>query len=142
MKHGPYPYERMRSYPHLSLEDTVIWDRFIVARPNAYDFVEYDVCVGDRREDDTELNEATNRNAEYLGKYKIDVIGVKDGRIDIIEIKPIANARALGQIIQYDYLYERDFAPTGETRSVIVCGEVPPNMQEIADEHTIILIVV
>ncbi len=90
--------QSMRNYPHLSIADTGVWDAFIAQNPDAYDFVEYDVCVGDRIEDDTELKSQWETNAEYLGKRKIDVVGHTSDHIDIIEVKPSANARALGVI--------------------------------------------
>ena len=70
----------------------------------------------------------------------IDVVGYKGDDIYIIEVKPQAWAKALGQIIMYDFLYTVDFSPKGKTYATILTDEVMPNMKSLCDEHNIILL--
>lgn len=122
--------------------DFEIWERFIKKYPDFFSSVDYDVCVGDIRGDTSELDEEWKKNADYLGKYKIDVVGYREENTYIIELKPKAAAKALGQIIMYDYLYTRDYKPAGPTIAVIITDEAMPNMHELCAEHNIMLMVV
>ena len=120
--------------------DIEIWERFISQTPNAFDKVEYDVHVGDPRDNDEELSPAMERDRQALGKRKIDVVGFRDDVIFIIEIKPNAGASALGQSIMYDFLYTRDYAPQGPTVAMILTDIATPNLADLTLEHNITLI--
>ncbi len=137
---GRFKFELLNKYPHLKYHDLVIWEKFILAYPDFFHYVDYDVCVGDIRGDTSDLEPEWQRDANYLGKYKIDVVGYREDIIYIIELKPKAAAKALGQIIMYDFLYTRDFKPEGPTHAMIITDEEMPNMLELCKEHNVILI--
>lgn len=139
---GRFGYEHLHKYPHLTPQDIKIWDRFIDKYPFFFTLVDYDVCVGGCRECPHELNEPTEKNRQYLGKYKIDVVGYKQDKIFICEVKPQASGKALGQAIMYDYLYTRDFNPQVPTQAAIITDDALPDMAELCAEHNIALFVV
>ena len=136
---GRFKFELSSWYPHLKMHDIVIWERFIMAHPDFFESCDYDVVVGDFRGADIKLEPEWQADREYLGKYKIDVIGYREENIYIIEIKPKAGAKALGQIIMYDALYTRDFKPEGPTIAMIITDELMPNMQDLCQEHAIMI---
>lgn len=142
MAEGRFEYKLLSKYPHLNKYDAAIWNRFIVDYPDKFLRVDYDVVVGKTRKDATELKEEWQRNRDYLGKYKIDVVGYTENSIYIIEIKPKAAAKALGQIIMYDYLYQRDYKPQKQTIATIITDELMPDMDELCNEHNIKLYIV
>lgn len=134
---GRFPFQKLVKYPHMSREDTIIWEQFIESHPGYFDSVDFDVCVGDFRKTDVELPDEWARNRAYLGKMKIDVIGYVGENVYIIEVKPQAWAKALGQVIMYDFLYTHEHSPAGNTYATILTDEIMPNMTELCAEHNI-----
>ena len=120
--------------------DMAIWERFISQNPDRFQSVEYDVHVGDPRDNDENLSAEMQRDREALGRRKIDVVAYDSGHIHIIEVKPNAGATALGQAIMYDYLYTRDHKPKLETIATIVTDVASPNLQDLCNEHNILLV--
>ncbi len=136
---GRFNFEILSKYPHMKPQDVSIWERFIKCYPEFFNFCDYDVCVGDIRGDTSDLEPEWQKDAEYLGKYKIDIVAYRENNIYIIEVKPKAAAKALGQIIMYDFLYTKDFYPEENTIAMIITDEIMPNMQELCDEHKVLL---
>lgn len=136
------PFQLMRKYPHMGPADTVIWDRFISAFPVAFDKVAYDVKVGTGAEFDTVVNPETGGDIAGLYKSKIDVIGVKDGRNYIVEVKPRADTRALGQVEGYVELARRDIPELSDPRPMIVCEALLPDIEYLSLKRGIELRVV
>lgn len=137
-----YPYEKRVAYPHMRLQDKTIWDRFIAAFPDAYDYCEYDVDVGAGPDFPTIVNPETGGDDAKLYKKKIDVIGHKGSRCDIIEIKPNAGLGAFGQVLSYEILYLTHIDPTADTHCIIITDRLAPDMAHLAGEHEVKIITV
>ena len=56
-----FKYEQRADYPHMSVRDKAIWERFLLKYPDAYKQVQYDFHIGDAPpfntldDDDTDL---------------------------------------------------------------------------------------
>ena len=137
-----HPYELLPKYPHLKPADKIIWERFILAFPKQYDFVEYDVPVGSPPPFSTVVNPETGGDDLKLYKRKIDVVGYKGKQIDIIELKPHADTSALGQAKGYRTLYVRDYKPSAEVRAVVITDLIQRDMDELAEAEGVILVAV
>lgn len=137
-----FPFEKRHWYPHMMPYDVAIWERFIEKYPDAYDFVSYDVKVGSAPEFDTVANPETGGDAINLYKRKIDVIGHKGERIDIIELKPKAGSSALGQVVGYSVLYEKDYSPPTKPNLVVITDQMGRDMDTLASAMGIKVIVV
>lgn len=136
------PYGPRSWYPHLSPAEAQIWGVFVAAYPDAYDEVAYDVKCGSVPEMVAEHEDEAIRAEAPLFQYKIDVVGFKDGRADIIELKQRATPRALGQVVSYAHLYERDVDPASRPRPVVITDEAMPDMPHLAARAGVRLIVV
>ena len=136
------PYGLRNNYPHMMPEDRAIWERFIKANPSAYDTCEYDVKVGSPPVFDTVVNQDTGGDAINLYKKKIDVVAYKNGRIDIIELKPRADMRTLGQVRGYGNLYKREFNPPEGINLVVITNELLTDMDHLSVEEGVKLIIV
>ena len=128
-----YQYTKLAKYPHMKPNDVEIWDRFIRDNPEAYDSVQYDVAVGSAPDFDVTVGDSPNATALQLYKRKIDVVGFKNGRVDIIEIKPSAGSSALGQVLGYVLLYKRDIKLLPEPRPCLLTDKIGIDIQELAD---------
>ncbi len=137
-----FPYEKRYWYPHMKPNDVAIWERFIFNYPDDYDFCQYDVLVGSDPEFDTEVTPDTKGDAWKLYQKKIDVVGLKGERIDLIELKPKAGASAVGQVLMYKKLYIKDYTPPVAPRCIIITDEVKPDVLEFAKEQGVEIIAV
>lgn len=100
--------------------DIGIWERFLDKYGKDYTGFDYDIKVGSGAVVPEEWEDNYKRMAEILSKYRIDVVGHKPGRLEIIEVKPEASTVAIGQIVTYMELYKRDFSPSDTLVGVIV----------------------
>lgn len=137
-----WPYRKLSKYPHMKPADVLIWERFIEKYPDAYDTVQYDFWVGSPPPFNPIVNNETEGSADGLYRRKIDVVGHKDGNITIIEIKPKAGLSAIGQVKGYTKLYVRDEVPNETTRSIIITDQVSTDVQEVARDEGVLIIVV
>lgn len=136
-----FEYKKLAWYPHMRPEDVAIWERFIEANPDAYEKVQYDVPVGSAPEFDTNLGDSPNSTALQLYLKRIDVVGFKGGRVDIIELKPRASAAALGQVLGYVELYKRDISMTPAPRPVLMTDIMRIDMEELAQALGVTMII-
>ena len=111
---------KLRKYPHMFPEDIGIWERFLDEFAGNYTGFDYDVKVAYGAEEDPADPPNYKRMKEILSKFRIDVVGYKTDRIEIIEVKPEASTVAVGQIKTYVELYKRDFLPALPVRGVII----------------------
>lgn len=137
-----FPYKVRTKYPHMSVADTAIWNRFISKYPEAYERVQYDFHVGDPPPFNPLMDDGTDTNQDMLYKSRIDVIGHIGGNVDIIELKPRAGASAIGQVRGYKALYERDEEKTGAVNLVIITDTEMPNMRYLCEQEGVKLIIV
>lgn len=137
-----FPYSKRSHYPHMKPADIAIWERFIDQNPTAYKSVQYDYLVGAPPPFDPTVNAATGGEVSDLYRKKIDVVGFTNSDIHIIEVKPNAGPSAIGQVKGYAALYRRDEHPILPVHSVIITDVLRPDLEFIAAEEHIILIVI
>ncbi len=135
-------YKKFSFYPNVRAAETLIWDRFIDKFPDAYDSVDYNVKVGEG----ADIPEGTQPNIaggfKQLTQHKIDVVGHKDGKVEIIELKPYAGATAVGQVIGYRDLYVHHIDPTAKPSLAIITDTERPDTKLICQKQGIKLIIV
>lgn len=92
-------------FPQLSLEDRLIWARFLDKYADDYDAYAYDVAVGGLDCDDPDLPEALRRQWRYCTAKRIDVLAVHHDRPTIIEVRYQAGTSAVGALLVYRFLF-------------------------------------
>ena len=125
-------YGTLPNYPHLSVNEAAIWERFVARNPTAFVRAYYDVCVGEPRESEEELKPAWEKNRRYLGAYKIDVIGENEDELTIIEIKHEATTKALGEVWFYDFLFQKLYTGKKRVTNAIITDTEMPHIRECA----------
>lgn len=135
-------YEKKPWYPNLGVNETLIWERFLDKYPDAYDEVAYNVKVGDG----AKIPDGTEENIAYdfkvLTQLKIDVVGFKGGRVDIIELKPQPRASAVTQLRGYQKLFHKTIDSNVKTNLVLVTYFLTPDLTTILDGEGIEVIFV
>ncbi len=124
-------YEKRLKYKHLRDYETEIWERFISQNPIKFELVAYDSTVGNTTfpESLDLLNYASN--FKYLSSYKIDVLGHIAESITIIEIKNIAGAISIGQILLYNKLFREAHPEFKDIKLLCVCESVVPEVESL-----------
>ena len=137
-----FKYEKKDSYPHMSVADTLIWNRFIDKYPDAYTQCQYDFHVGEAPPFNTLMDDGEDKNQDKLYRLRIDVVATNGKDIDIIEIKPKAGPSSIGQLRSYATLYERDEFHTGKVSKVLITDQEMPNMDYLCKAELVKLIIV
>lgn len=129
-------------YPHMSATDSVIWERYIRAYPKAFDRVSYDVAVGAGAEFDVTAGGILGPGIKKLYQRRIDVLGEKDSRLWIVEVKDRASTSAIGQILGYGSLFKRDHPEHANVGLRLVTNAQLPEMDFLLQKTGIEFIVV
>jgi len=135
---GRFPFEKLPKYPHLSPQDTVIWEKFIEENPGFFDSVDYDVKVGKPREYKTAEEDVYKKAMEELSRKRIDVVGYKNDKIYIVEIHPSASFETLGQLIGKRSLYQKEFNVKKNLFALLITDREVPDIPELCKENDII----
>lgn len=135
-------YEQRSFYPHMAVADTAIWSRYIASHPDAFTEAAYDVAVGAGAEFDTVVSPTTGGDAKRLYQRKIDVVLRDGGGVILVEVKPRATTAAIGQLTGYATLWKRDYPDFPVTQMVIVTDSLAPEMEFLAHDAGVEMIVV
>lgn len=120
-------------YPHMSVADTEIWNRYIRANPTAFDSVAYDVAIGQGAAFDTTAGGVLGGNIGRLYQKRVDVIAKKDEWLYLIELKPRASTAAVGQIQAYAAIFERDYPEYKNIKLLIITDSAMPDLDFVAE---------
>ena len=112
------------TYPHMMSADTEVWTRFLESEDIPVDLVWYDVHVGRPVQGQWPAASMQDRIAAGLTRKRIDVVALVEKRYWVIEVKPIAQHFAIGQVVVYEGLFVTEYEPELETWPVIVCDTV------------------
>ena len=134
---GRLTYATRRKYPHMSVEDKLVWDRFVGKFPDRFDSVDYDFRVGEGEQLQLELDETFQRMVTMLSQLRIDAIGWNGEQPTIIEVKPRAIVSALGQIQGYRILFVKEFPQIKAPKTLMVCETISQDVKLIFDEMKI-----
>jgi len=122
-------------FPHLLSQDIIVWERFLVTHGRDYDRLEYDIRVGIGRDPGAEFPENTRTMAIDLSMRRIDAVGIRTDRLDIIEITTIAGIHAIGQLFAYPCLYRETFKPDLPLHPILVASELGPDILPVLLAH-------
>lgn len=137
-----FKFEKRSSYPHMSVKDTAIWERFIDKYPDVYKQCQYDFHIGDAPPFNTLMDNDEDLNQDMLYRLRIDVVAGSPLGIDLIEVKPDAGVSAIGQLENYKLLYMRDEEPRQSVGMILLTDKERPNMAWLCKEKGIKLVVV
>lgn len=135
------PYGVRYKYPHMKPNDIAIWERFVLRHPEEYKEVIYDQPLGAGRQTPEDVDENMAADWKILTQWKVDVIGFKEGSIEVIEVKPNAGPSALGQIMAYAILVDKIDELSLPVIPVILTDVERPEMRKICEEMGVHLII-
>lgn len=134
-------YKKLAKYPHLRPEDIRVWEKFISKYPDFFKEVEYDSKVGIGRDYSMYPESRIRKDMEYLSKKRVDVIGYSDDSIYVIELKPKADLKAIGEAMGYAELVRDKVGPTKRVVPMIITDVEIPDMERVCSKLGVIYIV-
>lgn len=139
---GKFPYSKRYKYPRLRSEEVAIWERFIDLHPGFFDSVDYDVPVGTPREYPEIKEEKIKAGMELLSRKRIDVVGFKNEKVFIVEIKPNALLEAFGQLMGEKDLWIKENPEKKEVSMVLITDKENPDIKELSLKYEVYYFVV
>ena len=128
-----YPYGKMPDYPHMGPADEAIWNRFIENNPDRFVRVFYDFLVGNPAEALPDMPHNLTLGWYDLTRWRCDVVADDGKAIYIIEVKPSANANAIGKAISYRVLFVQQERPDKKVIPVILTDAIFETTKQVAD---------
>lgn len=128
---GPFPPEKLLRYPHMFPLDIAIWERFLDEKASQYQSFWYDWKVGTGTEPAEHFSDGFKKMVQDLSRYRIDVIGVFPGGVEVFEVKPNASMGAIGQVQGYVALLREEHPELGEIVPALVTDRELPDMARL-----------
>ena len=135
---GESPEVRLK-YVHMLKEDYATWTAFLESGVLKLEEVWYDVHVGVAMEVPSGAPMWMLRVADGVSRKRIDVLGRMGVVYSVIEVKPIANMEAIGQVVTYRRLFGEEFEVPGVVGAVVVCMTVDRDVVESARELDVVV---
>lgn len=124
-------------YPHLLPLDCELWDRFLLANPERFPLIDYDVNVGQGRDPGPAYDPAIRKMGLDLSQRRIDAVGHTPDALYIIEITDTAGLKAIGQLIAYPTLYAETYAPRKPLLPLLVASRLQADIEPVLARNAI-----
>ncbi|MBA7552463.1 hypothetical protein ES705_45024 [subsurface metagenome] len=127
-------------YPHMLIEDTAVWTKFLNTDRHRLKEVWYDLRVGQAVFMPAGASDMERKIALGLTRKRIDVVCSVEGGLWVVEIKPYANMYALGQVLTYVRLFKQEYVTAGELTPVLVCDSYDMDLLDEFDEFGVLVL--
>jgi hypothetical protein len=128
--------------PGISPEDLDIWKRWRPREFKRYERFNFNVRLMRPIQLDPDVEDNIRRMAEFNAAKRIDVLGWGKASIDILELRNNAGLSAIGQVLGYRKLLQRDLADPRPIKMIIITNRDDPDVVETAEATGITLEVV
>jgi hypothetical protein len=112
------------AYPHMAKRDQVVWERFLALYAGNFEAVAYDVAIGGATLTAPGVPQDQLDGWRYTTALKIDACLRTADSVVVVEVRPEAHVSALGSVLAYCMVAERDQVFDLPTRPAIVCETV------------------
>lgn len=125
----------------MSIDETIIWGRYLSEYQPKYDSMDYDLRVGDGIIPDFPLPEIFKRDYQDLTRKRIDAVGYVNSYADLYEVKVRASSSALGQLLTYKILFGKSYPNYVVRQLYIICNTISDEDRAIAIAYGINVII-
>jgi len=103
---------------------------------------EYDVCLGGQNAERVAADHELKPMWVTLCQKRIDVVGWTGTKATLIEVKPVAGFSALGQIIGYGWLWNKEKVASSFPSLLVVCEFLDADLAGVFAELAVRVLVV
>lgn len=128
----PQPYGLLNKYAGMRAGDEVIWDQFVKNHPDFFLSVWYNVPLGEPYQKPEEVEAAHATGMWEVSQWRIDVLGETTDAFACIEIRPHADARAIGNAIAYAKMVVREWGLSKPVVPMILTDQISPILEYAA----------
>jgi hypothetical protein len=107
-------------YPGMLTQEAQIWEAFMAANPGKVPSPEYNIRVGQGRDPGPTFADTARQAAILNSQLRLDVVSYDGGAWWIYEVKRGARAGSVGQLLQYELLYEAAYPQNRPIRLAVV----------------------
>lgn len=122
------------SYPNMSRRDAPLWERYLRLYAHQWQGFAYNVALGGLEVTDPEASDAERIGWRYNTAEKIDVVANRGDEHWIIECKPNARAGAVGQVLCYKLLADREPWTSLPTVPCVLTDNMSPDVRWFAEQ--------
>jgi len=122
-RYGRQKLQRRKRYPHLGGHDAQVWDEWVQNQDREWDWVSYDVLLGEHEAETEYQGTGLERLAAALLRPRADVALCSQRRLYVCEIKPVLAPGSIGQALVYSYLAARQCDEFKVVFPVVVCRQ-------------------
>lgn len=130
------------NYPHMARRDAPIWERFLRAQGANFTGVTYDVALGGVVPEGADEEDETVLGWRYSTAVKLDAVLFTPDEVWIVEVKPNASLSAIGQVLGYMLLAEREPFTDLPLIPTIITDNLGADVRYVAEQLNIQIIVV
>lgn len=124
-------------YRHLMRRDLAVWERWLQLHGDEYDAVAYDVAIGGTTPQLEGLSDTDLKGWQYTTALKIDALARNADGVWILEVKPSASVSAIGAAVGYPLVLAREEPDLVIAGAGIVCENLTPDIEWIAQQLNI-----
>jgi hypothetical protein len=127
-------------YPHLWKKDYDTWTAFLRSEHNDFEQVWYDVHVGAPMHVPAGSPAFMKNVVDGVSRKRIDVVARQGKRLWIIEVKPEANMKGIGQVVTYKKLFVKEFRITESVKAMIIATTCDRDVLKTAEDLNVTII--
>ena len=127
----------LAKYPHMKADETAVWERFLNRMPWSVENIMYDVRLGEGAAVSEGVPDWVKHMAWALSTKRVDVIVETPLEFIIIEVKRRGALSAIGQLLGYLVLFNRQYRPQKRVRLALICERIAPDMEPVLLEYGI-----
>lgn len=127
----------LAKYPHMKSDEAAVWDRFLAKIPFKVVNVLYDVRLGEGTVVAEGVPEWVKSMAWALSTKRVDAIVETPLEFILVEVKDRGALSAVGQLLGYLVLFNKQYRPQKRVRLALVCAAIAPDMAPILKEYGI-----
>jgi hypothetical protein len=120
-------------------KEQAIWEQFQAANPGIFTEVDYNVRVGKGFDPGPTYDDAARQQAILNSQCRIDVVALQDNTWWLIEVKHRCGAGALGQLQQYEILFEQTYPDRRPIKLAMVTDQPKLGCADLCRRHGIVL---
>lgn len=120
-------------YPGMSFVESEVTRAWLNQRGTQYDEINFNVRLGAGVDPGEEYNEETRRMAELVTQKRADIVARVGDQVDVIEVKVRVSFGAMGQLIGYRDLWQRDHPDLPVRHLVAIGRSVVPDAADIIE---------
>jgi len=124
-------------YPHMKVDEAAVWERFLSKSPFKIVTVLYDVRLGEGTVVAEGVPAWVKSMAWSLSTKRVDAIIETAMEFILIEVKSRGALSAVGQLLGYLVLFNRQYRPQKRVRLALVCAVIAPDMEPVLQEYGI-----